>query len=393
MPSAPSSPIQPSSESAHAELARTKRKLASVEAKLAQATGKKRKHVSNINLGRGLSRLVSLFDSLSALVDEADRRFAVQRGDIEEEEEVDEIVSRERDRCFASYILLLRTVPRVKDLIEDSEQEDELTDLLDKLQHGANEARRDDLRRILGELPQWLNEDFTPERAFSLKNRRDRGLQNAVTGRLLCPISYNWDDTAVRTSIRNGTISIADDFYLACFYPRATGNVADVEARFLRSKLLVKAYCAIFTSPSSADAFEEESEEGPARKRRRVDAQKKITKSTVADLIGMEGKVTPRTIAHAAVMLAFNLTNCEHWRPSYNGFSYHSLYNFIIDFFEDVHDPITRRKVDQLLVWWNLQVFPDHVATVSDSQKSNDKLKRQRAQRAAASNVAANPSS
>lgn len=40
-----------------------------------------------------------------------------------------------RDRCFASYILLLRTVPRVKDLIEDSEQEDELTDLLDKVIH------------------------------------------------------------------------------------------------------------------------------------------------------------------------------------------------------------------------------------------------------------------
>jgi hypothetical protein len=98
-----------------------------------------------------------------------------------------------------------------------------------------------------------------------------------------------------------------------------------VERGFLRSGLLVKesnfssvnhldsiltynqTFCAIFTSPFSSEAFDEqESEEGPTRKKQKPASQKKATKTNVATLLHMEGKVTPRAIAYTATLVWFS---------------------------------------------------------------------------------------
>lgn len=63
-----------------------------------------------------------------------------------------------------------------------------------QLQKGANDARSDDVRRIKEELANWINQTFSPTTPLSLKQRDDRGLQNNITGRLLCPIEHSWDD-------------------------------------------------------------------------------------------------------------------------------------------------------------------------------------------------------
>ena len=127
---------------------------------------------------------------------------------------------------------------------------------------------------------------------------------------------------SVRARIRNGELDISEDFFLTCLYPKGYGNPNDVEKYFLRSSLLVKVvfflfqgleidslssqtFCAIFTSPSSSEAFEEqESDDGPTRKKQKTASQKKATKSTVASLLHMEGKVTPRAIAYAATLVS-----------------------------------------------------------------------------------------
>jgi len=63
-------------------------------------------------------------------------------------------------------------------------------------------------------------------------------------------------------------------------------------------------FCAIFTSPSSSEAFDvEESEQGPSRKKQQTASQKKATKSNVATLLRMDGRVTPRSIAYAATLV------------------------------------------------------------------------------------------
>ncbi len=63
-----------------------------------------------------------------------------------------------------------------------------------QLQKGANDARSDDVRRVKEEVAMWLNTDHAPSPPFNVKARSDRGRQNNITARLLCPIEYDWDD-------------------------------------------------------------------------------------------------------------------------------------------------------------------------------------------------------
>ena len=92
-----------------------------------------------------------------------------------------------------------------------------------------------------------------------------------------------------------------------------------MERGFLRSGLLIKVlkfplifylltehqtFCALFTSPSSSEAFDEqESEEGLSRKKQKSASQKKATKTNVATLLHMEGRVTQRAVAYAATLV------------------------------------------------------------------------------------------
>ena len=74
-----------------------------------------------------------------------------------------------------------------------------------------------------------------------------------------------------------------------------------------------QAFCVIFTSPSSSEAFEEqEYDDGPTRKKQMTASQKKATKSTVASLLHMEGKVTSRAIAYAATLVSLIISTALH---------------------------------------------------------------------------------
>lgn len=85
----------------------------------------------------------------------------------------------------------------------------------------------------------------------------------------------------------------------------------------------------------------------------------------------MNDKVTPRSIAYAAVQvfdfilldaysclsllqLHFNLQTAERWNELYGGFDYRGLYNYIVDFFEDVQDGPAKTRAQDLLKWWSL---------------------------------------
>jgi len=60
---------------------------------------------------------------------------------------------------------------------------------------GANSARSDDTASVKRKIAEWLNRSNIPaERHLPLSSRNERGLQNDITGRLLCPIEYDWDD-------------------------------------------------------------------------------------------------------------------------------------------------------------------------------------------------------
>ena len=63
----------------------------------------------------------------------------------------------------------------------------------------------------------------------------------------------------------------------------------------------LQVYSAIFTSPSSVENVNDENQPPVAKKRK----SQKATKAPVAKLMNMEGKVTGRSIAYAAVMVSF----------------------------------------------------------------------------------------
>ncbi|KAF9058033.1 hypothetical protein BJ165DRAFT_1521357 [Panaeolus papilionaceus] len=356
-----------------------KRRIAVLEQDVATAQGQRsKKKQTTVTLGRGIRRLAALFETLDELVAEADRR--ADDESMDSIDPSDEDAKLDAERLYKGYNIMLHLVPSLRSLLDDLDAEvEDLDKLVSQIQKGANDARSDDLRRVKEELGNWLNSDFSPPVPFSVRSRADRGLQNDITGRLLCPIEYNWEDDDIRAKIRDGSISIADDLFLVCLYPKGRGVPEDIEKGFLRSRLLVKTYCAIFTSPTSSEEFEDvETEDGPSRRKIKKTI-KKATKSNVAAILHMSGNVTPRSIAYAAVMLVFNLTDATQWTETYNGFNFRTLWNFIVDYFEETPDDASANRVKALLKWWNKQVFPQHVSVSADSRKARKKLALQRA--------------
>jgi hypothetical protein len=77
-----------------------------------------------------------------------------------------------------------------------------------QLQTGANDVRSDDTVRLKVVVADWLNsckskktlhvyndngnDSDTP--ILSSKGKEEHGIMNNVTGHLLCPIDYDWDD-------------------------------------------------------------------------------------------------------------------------------------------------------------------------------------------------------
>ena len=69
-----------------------------------------------------------------------------------------------------------------------------------KFQSGANDARSDDTSRLKMSIADWLNSRPNPngvltyDTRLSTKSKEGRGISNDVTGRLLCPIDFDWDN-------------------------------------------------------------------------------------------------------------------------------------------------------------------------------------------------------
>ena len=63
-----------------------------------------------------------------------------------------------------------------------------------KLQSGANDARSDDTSKLKVVVADWLNSRTPSGARISSKAKEERGINNDVTGCLLCPIDFDWDD-------------------------------------------------------------------------------------------------------------------------------------------------------------------------------------------------------
>ncbi|KAF8894378.1 hypothetical protein CPB84DRAFT_1848508 [Gymnopilus junonius] len=175
-------------------------------------------------------------------------------------------------------------------------------------------------------------------------------------------------------------------FHVRVFYYKFKDDQEHLEDGFLKSSLLVKVFKHIFTLPSLAKQYIEEDSESdadetqPPKKKCKTAKNhnlKNQSKETVAKILHMNETVTPCSIAYAAVQLHFNLQTAEWWDEWYGGFNYEGLHNYIVDFFEDVQDATTKRRVRDLLAWWNMQIFPAAAAHRESNTEVSCKVMKQ----------------
>ncbi|KAI5988497.1 hypothetical protein EDC04DRAFT_2873243 [Pisolithus marmoratus] len=180
-----------------------------------------------------------------------------------------------------------------------------------QLNKGADSARGDDAAS--------LKSAVKPEEPALRSDEKDgRGFDHEVTGRLLCPVDYDWCRAAHRVAIHD----YHPEFLVTAYswptflYENENFDPNNPTDGLFKGKLLVKAFKQIFTSPTSVLKMDDEPS---PRKRRRHDERR--TRSHVASLLGMKS-VCPRAVAYAAVQLRFALSSCGTWRVVDGEFNY-----------------------------------------------------------------------
>ncbi|KAK7024173.1 hypothetical protein VNI00_016551 [Paramarasmius palmivorus] len=343
-------------------------------------------------LARGIRKIVSLHVPLKVLIDEFDRRETAESDDENGEgatasspSDTEQVLKRELQGLFSrSY---LQKVLEQEGFLEHLKAVSNWlwTELLNshsrrQWERPADEARGDDIKRLKVEVANWLNtldkddlqvlSEYEDYSFVTPHTRLGRGFQNITTGRLLCPIDYDWNDLYIRSRIQemHPDYPTHEKYLLRFLYAGYSGDPEDFMKGFLKSTLMVRTFKHIFTSSSSALLYTGEDDPSsdtenttqPLRKRRQIIA-KEPSKKNVASLLGMT-TVTPRAIAYTAVMLHFALTNAAYWNLINDGFNYAIFYDFIVDTFED-RELTGEDEVKELLQWWNRQIFGNRLAS------------------------------
>ncbi|KAF7302215.1 hypothetical protein MIND_00788400 [Mycena indigotica] len=178
--------------------------------------------------------------------------------------------------------------------------------------------------------------------------RSGRGLTHDVTGGLCTSIDHDWSEESIRRDLRDNKLGLAPNYFFRVFYANYHGNAKKVEEGFLKSPLLVKAWLAIFM----ASASDQDENTAPTRCRDTQEATSK--RPPVAELLGFDGHVPPRTIAYTAVLVYFALSDVSQWRRKFNGVDLDNMYTFLVDYFEDnVPNSKAEKRVGELQAWWN----------------------------------------
>ncbi|KIK36861.1 hypothetical protein CY34DRAFT_16094 [Suillus luteus UH-Slu-Lm8-n1] len=368
---------------ATSESAIQRRKITALEEKLQVLESghavKQRESNYYMSKGRAIRRIVSLFDSIEDLISENDRRCELD-GD-------DEDVTFDQDRLQTGYITLQHALPWFHPRATELEYND-YCHMLKKLRQGADGARGDDTSKLKSLVADWVNRELKPNPPVDPEDKHCRGFVNDACGRLLCPAELDWNDPTVRAGVRDrGEGYVVTEMSWPVFlYAKYTADMDNLEEGLFRSTLLLQAFKAIFTSPSSAKEIAGDGDganviENNRRAKRNFETSRKV-KTHVAQIIKMH-KVTPRSIAYVACQLRFALSSVSSWCSVDGDFDYVPFWQAIVDFFEKPPGRTARQKVEQLLAWWTRKVFgTSRRAELSDGAKASmsvNALARQRA--------------
>ncbi|KAG1817670.1 uncharacterized protein BJ212DRAFT_1480228 [Suillus subaureus] len=342
-----------------------RQKIAELEEKLqvleSGQAAKRRETNYYVSKGRAIRHIITLYDAMEDLIAKNDRRC--------DDHKSDENVTVNQEHLQYAYIALNNTLPWFHQRTSEL-QYNEYMQMLKKLRQGANSAQGDDTLKLKSLIADWVNHELKPNPPYYFAQ-------------------LNWSNPIIRAGIRDRADSyvVMEMSWPAFLYEKYTADPDNLEEGLFKSSLLVQAFKAIFTSPSSAKEVANEGDGANIITNNRC-AKKdlysgKKVKTHVAQIIKMH-KVTPRSIAYVSCQLQFTLSSVTSWRSIDNDFDYTLFWQSIIDFFEWPPGHTAQRKVEQLLAWWTRKVFGiSHRAELSvgvKAQMSVNALARQRVQ-------------
>ncbi|KAG1862954.1 hypothetical protein C8R48DRAFT_603274, partial [Suillus tomentosus] len=229
-----------------------------------------------------------------------------------------------------------------------------------QLRQGADGARGDDTSKLKSLVPDWVNRELKPNPPVDPEDKFCRGFTNDACGKLLCPTELDWNDPIVRAGIRDRVDGyvVMEMSWPAFLYAGYTADQNNLEEGLFKSTLLVQAFKAIFTSPSSAKEVTGDGDGANIienNRRTKKDFSGRKVKTHVAQIIKMQ-KVSARSIAYVSCQLRFALSSVTSWRSVDSDFDYIQFWYIIVDFFERPPGRVAQRNVDRLLAWWTRYV-------------------------------------
>jgi hypothetical protein len=250
----------------------------------------------------------------------------------------EETFTSEERREHKIFQILLQMVPGLEArLMEGSDQD--TVHVAELIQKGASSARSDDTKSLKGAILDWITPRGQPLNPPLSRNvKSDRGFHHERTGALLCPGGLDWSNSETKDKLRSGEMAISGDQWPVFVYQGYNYDPEDPWNGLLRSTILVSSYKHIFTSPSS------------------VEKEAKATRSGNARLHGMT-RVTSASIAYVATQARFALSSSPVFSRTDTVTDSETFYNSILDFLEDIDE---QEEVNDLLVWWNRQIFPSY---------------------------------
>ncbi|KAG9313214.1 hypothetical protein JVU11DRAFT_6673 [Chiua virens] len=285
-----------------------------------------------------------------------------------EDEEQESMTAAERQE-YMVFRELLRLAPGLEARLMGSSEGEVVTtaELVIRshnfIQRGASGARADDTKGMKSTIIDWITpkgQSLNPH--IPRNNKSGRGFNHEHTGALLCPAGLDWSNAETRNKLVNGQIQVAGDQWPVFLYANYSYNPEDPWNGLLRSGLLISVhilrpfnFAILGLSPSDRHSNIFLLPQAPLIKNQRQHDQEMHV--FMARFALMSAQVFSRTDL---------VTDSEHF------------YNSILEL---LFDPDEKEEVDQLLLWWNRQVFPLY-ADIERVPSKNSALARIRQKRA-----------
>ncbi|KIM67510.1 hypothetical protein SCLCIDRAFT_107661 [Scleroderma citrinum Foug A] len=237
--------------------------------------------------------------------------------------------------------------------------EDEVVQIVDLIQKGINGVHANDTKGMKSAVVDWITPNDQLLNPHIPRNAKaGRGFNHERTGALLCPAGLDWNNVETRAKLMNGQIQVAGDQWPIFLYSDYAYDPEDPWNGLLRSSLLpncrIQAFKHVFTSPSS------------------MEQEPKVTRSGNVHLHGM------RSVTKASIVyVCFALTSTQVFSRTDLVTDSERFYNSITELLDETDE---KDEVDQLLTWWNRQIFPlytdsEHMPT-KDSALAQIRQKR-----------------